>query len=159
MCTAFSYCRDHQQRLRAGAGYAAAASGGFGSGPWVLRPKRLQWLTNIRAGFKIAAFFVVEPAAALAHRSVTPAKAGAGLSIAPACEKPNPGLRRDDGVRVISRKEFNHMRPASRHTAIFQHSISICGHEARAGTSPPFFTLRPRAITRGQTSAEPGQPP
>jgi hypothetical protein len=29
--------------------------GSSGSGPWALRPKRLQWLINISTGFKIAA--------------------------------------------------------------------------------------------------------
>ena len=56
MCTAFSYCRFQKQRLRVLGGYAPTILGSFGSGPWAIRPKRLQWLTNIRAGFKIAAF-------------------------------------------------------------------------------------------------------
>ena len=56
MCTAFSYCRVHQQRLRGFGTYAPKSSGSSGVGPWALRPKRLQWLTNISTGFKIAAF-------------------------------------------------------------------------------------------------------
>ena len=36
--------------------YSLQAPGSFGGGPWALRPKRLQWLTNITTGFKIAAF-------------------------------------------------------------------------------------------------------
>ena len=36
--------------------YSLQAPGSFGGGPWTLRPKRLQWLTNITTGFKIAAF-------------------------------------------------------------------------------------------------------
>ena len=35
--------------------YSLQVPGSFGGGPWALRPKRLQWLTNITAGFKIAA--------------------------------------------------------------------------------------------------------
>jgi len=56
MCTAFSYCRDHQQRLQAEGSYAPNASGGSGSGPQALRPARLQWLSNISSGSQIAAF-------------------------------------------------------------------------------------------------------
>jgi hypothetical protein len=55
--TASRNCRIHQQRLQAARFNARAVSGSFGSGPWALRPKRLQWLTNITAEFKIAAFF------------------------------------------------------------------------------------------------------
>ena len=36
--------------------YSLQVPGSFGGGPWALRPKRLQWLTNITTGFKIAAF-------------------------------------------------------------------------------------------------------
>ena len=35
--------------------YSLHVPGSFGGGPWTLRPKRLQWLTNITTGFKIAA--------------------------------------------------------------------------------------------------------
>jgi len=56
MCTAFSYCRIHQQRLRMSGVYAPTILGSFGFGPWAIRPKRLQWLTNIGTGFEIAAF-------------------------------------------------------------------------------------------------------
>ena len=55
MCTAFSYCRVCQQRLRGFGTYAPNLPGSSGVGPWALRPKRLQWLTNITTGFKIAA--------------------------------------------------------------------------------------------------------
>jgi hypothetical protein len=54
--TASRNCRIHQQRLQAARFNARAVSESFGGGPWVLRPKRLQWLTNITDGFKIAAF-------------------------------------------------------------------------------------------------------
>ena len=36
--------------------YSLHVPGSSGGGPWALRPKRLQWLTNITTGFKIAAF-------------------------------------------------------------------------------------------------------
>jgi hypothetical protein len=36
--------------------YSLHVPGSSGGGPWTLRPKRLQWLTNITTGFKIAAF-------------------------------------------------------------------------------------------------------
>jgi hypothetical protein len=53
--TASRNCRIHQQRLQAERHNARSVSGSFGGGPWALRPKRLQWLTNITAEFKIAA--------------------------------------------------------------------------------------------------------
>jgi hypothetical protein len=65
--TASRNCRIHQQRLQAARFNARAVSESFGGGPWVLRPKRLQWLKlfdfslksqnrpNITDGFKIAA--------------------------------------------------------------------------------------------------------
>ena len=56
MCTAFPYGRSRGRRLQAGGPYAPSESGSFAGGPWALRPKRLQWLTNITSGFKIAAF-------------------------------------------------------------------------------------------------------
>ena len=55
MCTAFPYGRFRERRLQ-GLDYASRTSGSFGGGPWTLRPKRLQWLTNITTGFEIAAF-------------------------------------------------------------------------------------------------------
>ena len=55
MCTAFPYGRFRERRLQ-GLDYASRTSGSFSGGPWALRPKRLQWLTNITTGFKIAAF-------------------------------------------------------------------------------------------------------
>ncbi len=54
--TASRNCRFHQQRLQAWRTDALLASESFGGGPWALGPKRLQWLTNITDGFKIAAF-------------------------------------------------------------------------------------------------------
>ncbi len=68
MCTAFPYGRSRERRLQAEGINALSEFGSFGSGPWALRPKRLQWLKrfdfskrsqnrpNIRAEFKIAAF-------------------------------------------------------------------------------------------------------
>ncbi len=58
MSTASRNCRIHQQRLQAARFNARAVSESFGSGPWVLRPKRLQWLTNITVEFKIAALCI-----------------------------------------------------------------------------------------------------
>lgn len=55
MCTVFPYCRIGVQRLLA-ANDTFTATGSFVGGPWALRPERLEWLTNIAAGFKIAAF-------------------------------------------------------------------------------------------------------
>ncbi len=53
--TASRNCRFHQQRLQGWGNNAPQPSESFGAGPWALRPKRLQWLTNISAEFKIAA--------------------------------------------------------------------------------------------------------
>ena len=55
MSTASRNCRNHQQRLRVLGFNAPHILGSFGSGPWAPRPKRLQWLSNIRSEFKIAA--------------------------------------------------------------------------------------------------------
>ncbi len=54
MSTAFRYCglEGGACGLRVCAPFAL---GSFGGGPWALRLKRLQWLTNITDGFKIAA--------------------------------------------------------------------------------------------------------
>ncbi len=85
MSTASRNCRFHQQRLQVVGLNAPLTFGSFGGGPWALRPKRLQWLTNITAGFEIAAF----------RKSV--------LSL----------------------------------MALYNSTLSICGLEAVAGTSPP----------------------
>ena len=53
--TASRNCRFHQQRLQGRGNNAPRSSESFGAGPWALRPKRLQWLANIIAEFKIAA--------------------------------------------------------------------------------------------------------
>jgi hypothetical protein len=55
--TASRNCQFHQQRLQVVRIYALTASESSGGGPWALGPKRLRWLTNITAGFKIAASF------------------------------------------------------------------------------------------------------
>ena len=55
MCTAFPYWWFSVQRLQETGTYAPDSSGSFVGGPWALGPKRLQWLTNITAGFEIAA--------------------------------------------------------------------------------------------------------
>ena len=55
LSTASHQCRVRLQRLRNSGNHAPEFPGSSGSGPWALRPKRLQWLTNIRSGFKIAA--------------------------------------------------------------------------------------------------------
>jgi hypothetical protein len=54
--TASRNCRFHLQRLQVLWLNAPNTSESFGGGPWALRPKRLQWLTNITDEFKIAAF-------------------------------------------------------------------------------------------------------
>ena len=90
MSTASRNCRIHQQRLQAARFNARAVSESFGGGPWVLRPKRLQWLTNITAEFKIAAF----------------------------------------------RSQVSSL------LALITPSLSICGLEALAGTSPPSSFLQ-----------------
>ena len=46
--------------------------GSFVGGPWALRPKRLQWLINITAGFKIAAFPRLEKAKAFSASRALP---------------------------------------------------------------------------------------
>ena len=149
MCTAFSYCRVHLQRLRAAGSYAPSASGSSGVGPWTLRPKRLQWLNHtITTGFKIAAFREGQPSgwscsvSRLFPSIVTPAKAGARLSCALEREKRDPGPSRDDGQRegLWRNMKAIHAKALSL-SAIYNSTLSICGLEAMAGTSPPLSLL------------------
>ena len=142
MCTAFSYCRVHQQRLRAAGSYAPSASGSSGVGPWTLRPKRLQWLTNINIGFKIAAFFKCW--------------VGFGAPV-PASSFPRKResmfLRREEmpafagmtAQGVVRADQTTRISQALSLSAISHSTLSICGLEAMAGTSPPFSLtpLRP----------------
>ena len=78
MCTAFPHIWFSVQRLL-GVIHAIIFTGSSGSGPWALRPKRLQWLANITAGFKIAAFRWFPAIPNSFHHIVTPAQAGAPL--------------------------------------------------------------------------------
>ena len=128
------------------------ASGSFGGGPWALRPKRLQWLKristksekrhNITAGFKIAAFLNVflGCVASFLH-AVTPAKAEAQLSTVFGWRKLDSRLRGNDKQEGWGAKPMKHSQALSL-TANYHFTISICGLEAMAGTSPPFFFAR-----------------
>jgi hypothetical protein len=60
MSTTFRYCGSEGSACGRGS-YVPPASGSFVGGPWTLRSKCLQWLTNITAGFKIAAFRLKAP--------------------------------------------------------------------------------------------------
>jgi hypothetical protein len=136
MCTAFSYCRFQKQRLRVLGVYAPIILGSFGSGPWALRPKRLQWLTNIRAGFKIAAFPVLMVFDARTPNSVTPAQAGAQLSSCSTTDKLDASLRWHDGVKCGEQSGSN-MSRALPHFSFYLRIL--IGRRAMAETSPPFF--------------------
>ena len=135
MCTAFSYCRIHQQRLRGFGTYAPESSGSFGFGPWALRPKRLQWLTNIGTGFKIAAFPVLSVVGDLSPITVMPAQAGIQLSHGKTWKKLDPGLRRGDGNKGVSLKASNTSRALPQ--IFFTEFWS--GAKLRQKHSPPFF--------------------
>ncbi len=54
MITEFQHCEKESSACGVKSN-SLHSPGSSGSGPWVLRPKRLQWLTNISSGFKIAA--------------------------------------------------------------------------------------------------------
>ena len=158
MCTAFSYCRVHQQRLRGFGTYAPNLPGSSGVGPWTIRPKRLQWLNHtITTGFKIAAFQEGQPSgwscsvSKLFPSIVTPAPAfagagsgsGAQLSCALKCEKRDPGLRRDDGQRGDRWQNVKAIHAkASSLSANYNSTLSICGLEASGGRSPPFSSFQ-----------------
>ena len=102
MSTASRNCRFHPQRLQVVGLNAPFTFGSFGGGPWALRPKRFQWLTNITAEFKIAAF-------SKRHMHLSEKKHFSGACVS--C--------------------------ASSLMASITTSLSICGLEAVAGTSPP----------------------
>ena len=145
MCTAFSYCRFQKQRLRGFGSYAPKSSGSSGSGPWTLRSKRLQWLTNIRAGFKIAAFPVFLRFRNSTTIAVTPAQAGVQL---PSCFS----RRKRDASRSLSRAPTRGwhdgvkggagtINNTSRALPQFScHLRILIGRKATAETSPPFFS-------------------
>ena len=81
MCTAFPFGRSRERRLQ-GLDYASNTSGSFGGGPQALRLERLQWLTNITTGFKIAAFLTQVWVQSLFQNSVSgPGLAGTFPSI------------------------------------------------------------------------------
>ena len=138
MCTAFSYCRFHQQRLRGFGTYAPKSSGSFGFGPWALRPKRLQWLTNIGTGFKIAAFPVLPVVRDFSLPTVMPAQAGIQLLPRQTRRKLDPGLPRGDGVKRGRAAPSNISRALPQ---FFFHLRILIGRKAMAETSPPFLSL------------------
>jgi hypothetical protein len=126
------------QRLRAGA-FAAFDLGSSVSGPWALRPKRLQWLTNITAGFKIAAFPVLMDVRSHSLSSVMPAQAGTQLFPFKTGRKLGPGLRRGDGVKCGDPGGNN----TSRALPQFSFYLRILiGRKAMAETVPPIFSNR-----------------
>jgi hypothetical protein len=126
------------QRLRAGA-FAAFDLGSSVSGPWALRPKRLQWLTNITAGFKIAAFPVLMARDVFTPISVTPAQAGAQLSSCSATDKLDASLRWHDGIKCGDQRGSNTSRALPQ---FFFHLRILIGRRATAETVPPIFLNR-----------------
>ena len=141
MCTAFSYCRIHQQRLRGFGTYAPKSSGSSGFGPWALGPKRLQWLTNIETGFKIAAFPVLRVIQGLPLATVMPAQAGIQLLPRQTGRKLDPGLRRGDGKKMGTWMTVGNRRALPH---FFFHPRILIRRKARAETSPPFL---PREVS------------
>ena len=144
MSTASRNCRFHMQRLRVLGFNAPHILGSFGSGPWALRPKRLQWLSNIRAGFKIAAFPVLMVVRSHSLSTVMPAQAGTlllsdrtGSKLGPGHSLPRATTRgRGDGNRDCHLKARN-MSRALPH--FFFYLRILIGRRAMAETSPPFF--------------------
>ena len=154
MSTEFRYGGKECGACGVGA-YSPHSPGSFGGGPWTLRPKRLQWLRrfstkierrpNITAGFKIAAFLnVVMRFGSIFSISVTPAQAGAQLSTILEWRKVDSRLRGNDELGERRSKPMNHSQALSL-TAIYHSPLSICGLEAMAGTSPPFFLHQMKA--------------
>ena len=143
MCTAFSYCRFHQQRLRVLGGYAPIILGSSGSGPWALRPKRLQWLTNIRAGFKIAAFLWQGCAERVSRHFPQARHPGESrgpfhkLKWIPAFAGMTAllGEWRGDFRIILVRRALPHF---------FFHLRILIGRKATAETSPPIHFCQPR---------------
>jgi hypothetical protein len=147
MCTAFSYCRSQKQRLRGFGINAPRPSGSFGSGPWAIRPKRLQWLTNIRTEFKIAAFPVLMVVRSHSLSTVMPAQAGTQLLSRKTGRKLGPGhslpraTTRGRGDDVKSGDQSG--RNTSRALPHFSYHLRILiGRKAMAETSPPFLSER-----------------
>ena len=144
MSRANQHFRTNMQRLRAG-GIAPTDLGSSVSGPWALRPKRLQWLSNIRAGFKIAAFPVLKVFESLTPDTVTPAQAGAQLS---SCFKTG----KLDASRRLSRastrgwhdgrtcSDENFINTSRALPQFFFHLRILIGRKAMAETVPPIFS-------------------
>ena len=137
MCTAFSYCRFHQQRLRGFGTYAPKSSGSFGFGPWALRPKRLQWLTNIGTGFKIAAFRVLLMFRVSTMTAVNPAQAGVQLRSGFSERKQDASFRWHDGMKGGN----SHSKNTSRALPHFFSSEFWSGAKLRQKHSPPSFSI------------------
>ena len=139
MCTAFSYCRFQKQRLRGFGTYASKSSGSFGSGPWALRPKRLQWLTNIRAGFKIAAF----PVFGCRPRILRLISHGRHPGESRGPFRTSKWIPAFAGMTALGEWAANlSIILASRALPhFFYHLRILIGREARAETSPPFFSF------------------
>ena len=141
MSTASLQCRTRVQRLQAVA-YAATASGSRGRDPWVLRPTRLHWHSNLSGK----------------HR--TPCDLGL-------CKR-KPGLN----TRPLPAKtaascagkgsKASALRLASSRYHTFPQPACACRLEARAGTVPPPFSTGPPAPQPFQSlpsSAHPGLVP
>ena len=90
MCTASRIDRMSRQRLRGEGMTAPPPPGSFGQDPWVLRPKRLQWLgmalhsiAKNLAPAQIAASLPVASAHHTTHHLSTAARAGAMAGASP----------------------------------------------------------------------------
>ena len=141
MSTASRNCRFQKQRLRVLGFNAPHILGSSGSGPWAIGPKRLQWLSNIRAGFKIAAFPVFLKFHVSTVIAVTPAQAGVQLSSCFSRRKRDASLRWHDGVKAGA-GTINNTSWALPH--FFYHLRILIGRKAMAETSPPFYFSRER---------------
>jgi len=137
MCTAFSYCRFHQQRLRVLGVYAPTILGSFGFGPWALRPKRLQWLTNIGTGFKTAAFPVLLMFRVSTMTAVNPAQAGVQLRSGFSERKRDASLRWHDGMKGGN----GHSKNTSRALPQIFFTEFWSGAKLRQKHSPPSFSI------------------
>ena len=137
MCTAFSYCRIHQQRLRGFGTYAPKSSGSSGFGPWALRPKRLQWLTNIGTGFKTAAFPVLLMFRVSTMTAVNPAQAGVQLHSGFSERKRDASFRWNDGMKGGN----GHSKNTSRALPQIFFTEFWSGAKLRQKHSPPSFSI------------------
>ena len=146
MSTTFRYCGSEGSACRRGS-YVPPASGSFVGGPWAIRPKRLQWLTNITAGFKIAAFPMLMVVRGFSHTAVMPAQAGIPLCLVKTGRKLGPGLRRGDGK--FGRFQSNLRQSRALPQFSFYLRILI-GRKAMAETSPPFLFQHSRGPPYGR---------